>query len=234
MNIIITGAGKGIGFETARLLCTGNDNKVIALSRNIGALNKLAKQLSKDKIGGKFYPVSIDLNKRGCEKKLITFFTHHFKKIDILINNAGVLVNKPFDKLTSSDFDAMFSVNVKAPFFLIQALIPYFNKPAHIVNVSSMGGFQGSAKFSGLSLYSASKGALAILTECMAVELKDKKISVNCLALGSVRTEMLAKAFPGYSASVLPAEMAGFIVNFALNTHKVVNGKIIPVALSAP
>jgi NAD(P)-dependent dehydrogenase (short-subunit alcohol dehydrogenase family) len=97
-----------------------------------------------------------------------------------------------------------------------------------------MGGFQGSAKFKGLSLYSASKGALAILTECMAEEFKEKNINVNCLALGSVQTEMLAKAFPGYKAQSSPAEMAEFIANFALNAYKQINGKIIPVSASTP
>jgi NAD(P)-dependent dehydrogenase (short-subunit alcohol dehydrogenase family) len=128
----------------------------------------------------------------------------------------------------------MFSVNTKAPFLIVKALLPYFNKPSHIVNISSMGGFQGSVKFSGLSLYSASKGALAILTECLAEELKEKDIKVNCLALGSVQTEMLAEAFPGYKAQSGPAEMAEFIDNFALNAHRNMNGKIIPVSSTTP
>jgi len=234
MNIIITGAGKGIGFHTAEEFSRIKGNNVIALSRDISALKIIAKKFSEDKSCGNLYPVSIDLAKKGFEKELITFFTQHFKKIDILINNAGVLINKKIEKLTPADFDKMFSVNTKAPFFLVQSLLTYFNKPAHIVNISSMGGFQGSLKFPGLSVYSASKGALAILTECMAEELKEKKISVNCLAMGSVQTEMLEKAFPGYQAPVTSVEMACFIKDFALNGHKVVNGKIIPVSLSTP
>jgi len=83
-------------------------------------------------------------------------------------------------------------------------------------------------------LYAASKGALAILTECMAEELKGRNIKANCLALGAVQTEMLAEAFPGYEAPVKPNEMASFIKNFALNGHHVYNGKILPVSLSTP
>ncbi len=234
MNIIITGAGRGIGFETAHQFTIVKENNVIALSRNISELNKLASQFSKNKSCGKLFPVSIDLNKKGFEKALITFMLEHFKKVDILINNAGSLVNKRIEKLTANDFDLMFSVNAKAPFLLIQSLLPYFGQPSHIVNIGSMSGFQGSSKFPGLSLYSASKGAIGILTECLAGELKSKKISVNCLALGSVQTQMLAEAFPGYNAPVTPSGMAEFIVNFALSAHQVMNGKIVPVAFSTP
>jgi NAD(P)-dependent dehydrogenase (short-subunit alcohol dehydrogenase family) len=97
-----------------------------------------------------------------------------------------------------------------------------------------MGGFQGAAKFPGLSAYSSSKAALAGLTECLAEELKSKNISVNCLAIGAVQTEMLAKAFPGYKAPLKPNQMAEFICNFALTGHTYFNGKIIPVASTTP
>jgi len=97
-----------------------------------------------------------------------------------------------------------------------------------------MGGFQGSEKFKGLAGYSASKAALACLTECLAGELKANNIKANCLCLGSVQTSMLEQAFPGYQASVTAGEMAVFISNFAINAHKFINGKIIPVALTNP
>jgi NAD(P)-dependent dehydrogenase (short-subunit alcohol dehydrogenase family) len=105
---------------------------------------------------------------------------------------------------------------------------------SHIVNISSMGGFQGSSKYKGLSYYSASKSALACLTECLANEFSEYGISVNCLALGSVKTEMLDKAFPGYKAPVDAKEMAEFISDFALTGHKFFNGKILPVAVTNP
>ena len=126
------------------------------------------------------------------------------------------------------------NVNVKSIFRLVRDLLPIFNKGAHIVNISSMGGFQGSSKFPGLSLYSASKGALAILTECMAEEFKENKISANALALGAVQTDMLGAAFPGYKAPLAANEMAEFIYDFAINGQKYFNGKILPVSLSTP
>ena len=105
---------------------------------------------------------------------------------------------------------------------------------AHVVIIGSMGGLQGSKKFPGLSAYSAAKGALAILTECLAEEWKQVGISVNCLCLGAVNTEMLDEAFPGYKAPVNAADMARFIGDFALSAHDFMNGRILPVALSDP
>jgi NAD(P)-dependent dehydrogenase (short-subunit alcohol dehydrogenase family) len=154
--------------------------------------------------------------------------------INVLVNNAGTLIKKEFSEFSDNDFDEIFSVNVKSVFKLTRALLAYFNKPAHIVNISSMGGLQGTSKFQGLALYSASKAAVAVLSEVMAEEFKDRKISVNCLAFGAVQTEMLAQAFPGYTAPLKPEEMASFVANFALTGHHFFNGKILPVSLSTP
>ena len=104
----------------------------------------------------------------------------------------------------------------------------------HVINISSIGGVQGSVKFAGLSAYSSTKAALACLTECLAEEFKDLNISFNCLALGAVQTEMLEEAFPGYKAPLTAWEMAEFISKFSVNANKVMNGKIIPVSLSTP
>ena len=145
-------------------------------------------------------------------------------------------MNKAFQDISVSDFESIYRVNIQAPFFLTQQLLSHMGltKTAHIVNISSMGGFAGSVKFPGLSAYSSSKGALGILTECLAEELKEKNIKANCLCLGAVNTEMLKQAFPGYQAPVNPKQMAEFIGNFALQGHAYFNGKIIPVSLSTP
>ena len=175
-----------------------------------------------------------DLARQYPDDQLSDGIKVYFKEVDILINNAGLLINKPFVELDEKDFDAMFNINVRSVFRLSRLLLPLFNRNAHILNISSMGGVQGSAKFPGLSLYSSSKGALAILTECLAEELKDLDIKVNCLALGAVRTEMLEKAFPGYEAPLSAGEMGSYIADFALHGHKYFNGKILPVSVSTP
>lgn len=229
MDIIITGAGKGIGFELVRCFTKDEANRVLAVSRNVAALGTDDFAESKN-----LFLLSTDLTNESSMKQIVSFVEKNHFKPAILINNAGILVNKSFHALTSDDFDAMFDVNVKAPFLLVQTLLPFFAANAHIVNIGSMGGYQGSVKFPGLSLYSASKGALAILTESLAAELVDFQVRCNCLALGAAQTEMLSNAFPGYQAPVSAREMAGFIFDFACNSSKFINGKVIPVSVSTP
>ncbi len=229
MNIVVTGASRGIGFELTEHFVR-NGHNVVAISRNIAPLQALKAELERSAL----IPLSIDLEDPNSPDEIQAMVLRNFNLVDVLVNNAGLLINKPFRSLTNSDFDRMFEVNVKAPFRIIRALLDYFAPNSHILTIGSMGGFQGSAKFAGLSLYSASKGALAILTECLAEELKPEGIKVNCLALGAAQTEMLEEAFPGYKAQVSAEEMAGFIAWFALNGHRFFNSKILPVSISTP
>ena len=224
MNVVITGAGRGIGFAMTKSFLN-DGHHVVAISRNIEKLNAIDNS--------SLFPISFDLQSRDYSP-IVDKVSTAFKTVDVLINNAGALVAKPLLELLDEDFDVLFDVNVKAAFKMVRSLIPLMNKGSHIVNISSMGGFQGSTKFQGLSLYSAAKGALNVLTESMALELTDAKISVNALSLGAVQTEMLAAAFPGYIAPLKPSEMAAFIKDFALTGHCVFNGKILPVSLSIP
>ncbi len=232
MTILVTGASKGIGFEMIKLLSQNANTLVIAISRNIEPVTKLVNQKNTHSI----LPVKADITNANDQKKIIKTLKSLNLKVDVLINNAGEIVNKPFEKITSKELQSVYTTNVFGPFTLIQSLLPYFNKKskAHIVNISSMGGFQGSSKFPGLSAYSSSKSALSGLTECLAEELKPKNISVNCLAIGAVQTEMLSKAFPGYKAPLKANQMAEFICNFALTGHTYFNGKIIPVSSTTP
>lgn len=233
MNIVITGASSGVGLETARKLADNPGNRIIVIARSNMKIQALAGECNIRKQETVVQPVQFDLAK-GDIGTLVLQINRQLGKIDILINNAGALLNKPLGQITATEIDDVFNVNVKAPLLLTQALIPLLKPGSHVVNIGSMGGVQGSVKFPGLSVYSASKGALSVLTECLAAELADKKISVNCLAFGSVQTEMLEKAFPGYKAPVTAAEMGAFVADFAQNGHKYFNGKVLPVSLSTP
>jgi NAD(P)-dependent dehydrogenase (short-subunit alcohol dehydrogenase family) len=210
------------------------DNRIVGIARSVEKLKVLSDEINQNGNDENFFALPYDLGFPDIAEGLVPKILTLMPTIDILNNNAGLLINKPFELMTDMDFDELFKVNVKAPFILISSLLPFFNRNAHIVNVSSMGGLQGSAKFAGLSLYSASKGALAVLSECMAQEFVDRSISVNALALGAVQTEMLNQAFPGYTALLKSTEMATFIADFALNGHKYFNGKILPVSVSTP
>jgi NAD(P)-dependent dehydrogenase (short-subunit alcohol dehydrogenase family) len=234
MNIIITGASKGIGYELVKTLAKHKQNHIVAISRNGKALKDLAAECVRMYPDAKIIPYEFDLNQFEFYPFIIQRLETFIHKCDILVNNAGMLINKPFAKFDQAEFDATYNVNVKSPFFLIQALLPMLNKGAHVVNISSIGGVSGTKKFPGLAAYTSSKGALAILTEILAEELAEQEIKVNCLALGAVQTEMLAKAFPGYKAPLNPAQMATFVADFAINGHKYFNGKVLPVSLSVP
>jgi NAD(P)-dependent dehydrogenase (short-subunit alcohol dehydrogenase family) len=225
-TVVVTGASRGIGKEVCIKLAE-QGHKVLAISRNTETLTKLQTTSYYNLI-----PIELDishLSENGINKIL-----QQTEKIDFLLNNAAVLINKPFAETSLQEWKHVFDVNLFSTVQLIQELLPYFSRPAHIVNISSMGGFQGSAKFKGLSAYSASKAALANLTECLAEELRYESIYCNALALGAVQTEMLQEAFPEYTAPVNPVIMAEFITNFLLNSYKVMNGKIIPVSVSTP
>ena len=224
-NIIITGTSRGIGFELAQLFANNNYN-VLALSRNAEPLKKLAlKNIS---------TLSVDLSNDNDLQKITSFISENWKSVDIVIHNAGKLINKPFKELTTTDFLEVYKVNVFAVAELTRQLLPYLKKGSHVVNISSIGGVQGSMKFPGLAAYSSSKGALLTLTEMLAEEYKEEGISFNVLALGAVQTEMLEEAFPGYQAPVTSKDMAGYIYNFALTGNKFYNGKILEVSSTTP
>jgi NAD(P)-dependent dehydrogenase (short-subunit alcohol dehydrogenase family) len=234
MNIIISGASSGVGFEAVLELIGSGNHKVIALARSEDKLYKLQEIALALNPGCMLYTAKFDLVYDDYENALIPFVKEKMGSVDVLINNAGSLINKHFMELSQHDFVEMLQNNLLGHVNMIQSIVPLMTKKSHIVNIGSMGGFQGSQKFSGLSAYSASKAALHTLTECLAAELAEQEIAVNCLALGSVQTEMLEKAFPDYQSPVMAFEMGKYIADFALSGHKFFNGKIIPVAHSTP
>jgi len=224
-NIIVTGTSRGIGFELAQQFAD-EGHQVLALSRDENPIKSLKN--------GNISAFSFDISAESEFKKVEDFLNETWQNVDILINNAGKLVNKPFEQTSTEEFEKVYSVNVFGVARLIQSVLPFMKKGAHVLNVSSMGGVQGSAKFAGLAAYSSSKGAMTILSELLAEEYKDKGIAFNTLALGAVQTEMLEEAFPGYEAPVSASEMASYIKNFSLTGSKFYNGKILPVSASTP
>lgn len=229
MNIIVNGGTRGIGKEVVNYLAQDKSNQILVTGRNEKVLNSLSNRYRN------VHSLSIDMSVFDSQsEKFRETVSDHFKRVDILINVAGSLVKKEFLDMENDEARMMMETNFFGPASVIRILQPMMSAGSHIVNVSSMGGFQGSAKYKGLSYYSASKAAIACLTECLADEFAEYGITVNCLALGAVQTEMLDEAFPGYKAPVDAMQMAEFISNFALTGHKFFNGKILPVALSNP
>ena len=224
-NVIITGSSRGIGFELVNLFNQNNYN-VIALSRKTSSISKLNLN--------NVSTYSTDLSDSNSINKAVSFIKNKFNSVDILINNAGKLINKPFIETTKEDFISVYSVNVFGVAELVRLLLPSFSNTSHIINISSIGGIAGSSKFAGLSAYSSSKAALNVLTEMLYEEFKTSGPVINTLALGAVQTEMLEEAFPGYKAPLSSTEMANYIYDFSVNGHKYYNGKILPVSISNP
>ena len=167
-NIIITGTSSGIGFELVKIFSKKN-HRVLALSRN----NSKLRDLNLEGVH------AVDFNLNDHDYFEINQYIKSVKKIDVLINNAGYLVNKPFGQTTLEDFNLVYSTNIISVAMLIKNTIDYMEKGSNVLNISSIGGIQGSVKFSGLSAYSSSKGALNILTEMLAEEYKDQGIPVS-------------------------------------------------------
>jgi NAD(P)-dependent dehydrogenase (short-subunit alcohol dehydrogenase family) len=229
MNIVVNGGTRGIGREVVNYLSQDTSNQIIVTGRNEKALSCLSTRYK----NVKSFSLDMSLFDSQCEK-FREMVSDHFGRVDILVNIAGFLITKDFLDMANDEARLMMETNFFGPASLIRILKPIMPAGSHIVNITSMGGFQGSAKYKGLSYYSASKAALACLTECLANEFAEYGISVNCLALGAVQTEMLDEAFPGYKAPVDAKQMAKFISDFALNGHKFFNGKILPVAVGNP
>jgi NAD(P)-dependent dehydrogenase (short-subunit alcohol dehydrogenase family) len=234
MNIIITGASSGVGFEAVIELLTTGQHKIIALARSQDKLERLAEICLGLNPEAVIYPIVFDIVHDDYADLQQFINTNFDGRVDLLINNAGALINKPFVELLESDVVEMLQSNYLGHVRIIQSLYQFMPAGSHILNIGSMGGYQGSSKFAGLSAYSASKAALHTLTECLAQEFAEKGIAVNCLALGSAQTEMLEKAFPGYQSPIMAFEMGKYIADFALTGHKFFNGKVLPVALSTP
>ncbi len=223
-NIIITGTSRGIGFELA-LQFANAGHQVLAISR------KTPQALLENP---NITCLSVDLSKEDELVAVANFISQTWKKVDVIIHNAGSLINKPFAQTSQEDFENVYKVNVFGVANLTRICLPYLQKGSHVVSISSMGGIQGSMKFAGLSAYSSSKGAVITLSELLAEEYREQGIAFNVLALGAVNTEMLHEAFPGYEALTSAKEMADYIFNFALTGNKYHNGKIIQVSSSTP
>lgn len=224
-KVVITGTSRGIGFELAKLFAK-NGHQVLAISRNTKPLEVVNhKNIS---------VLSVDISKNTDVKKVTNFIEQNWKQVDILINNAGKLINKPFTELTSDDFLEVYKVNVFGVAEITKNLIPFLQKGSHVVTISSMGGIQGSMKFPGLAAYSSAKGAVITLSELLAEEYKQQEIAFNVLALGAVQTEMLEEAFPDYKAPLSATEMANYIHDFSLTGNKFYNGKVLEVSSSTP
>jgi NAD(P)-dependent dehydrogenase (short-subunit alcohol dehydrogenase family) len=223
-NVIITGTSRGIGYELALLFANAGHN-VLAISRTTPQTLADLPNVN---------CLSLDLTDETAADEVNNVIKSNWQNVDVVIHNAGAFLLKPFENITSNEFEYIYKVNVFGVAALNRVAIPFMKKRSHVVTISSMGGVQGTMKFSGLAAYSSSKGAVITLSELLAEEYKERGIAFNVLALGAVNTEMLHEAFPGYEAPLSAKQMADYIYNFALTGNTYFNGRVIQVSSTTP
>ncbi len=230
--IIVTGASRGVGRATAMALVRDHGRNVLALARDRNALLSLAQEAQGAQ--GTLETLELDLSASGADR--VVGDAVGARRVRGLVNNAGLLLKRDLGHWSAEDMLRLYHVNVVSPLLLVQRLTDRLagDPPGHVVNISSMGGVQGTSKFPGLLGYSASKGALVTVTECLAEELKDRGVRANCLCLGAVDTEMLREAFPGHRAPVSAEDIGSFVARFVLEGANLFNGKVLQVATSTP
>lgn len=228
-TVCITGTSKGLGFALVQAFLKQTDCKIAAVTGN---RNVLRKKLEGTESSDRVEVIEASITDESG-RNMIHAVLKKMPELKILIHNAGKLLFKPFAEITEAELKDIYNVNVFAPFLLTQTLLPIM-KNTHTIHISSVGGVDDSLKFPGLSAYSTSKAALNCLTQMLSEEFKDSENTFNCLAMGSVETEMFQSAFPGVSAASRPEEMASYIVSYAKRAPEVMRGKIISLSKSNP
>lgn len=236
-TVCITGCGRGLGYELIQSFLNDTNLHVTAVTRNGAILKeKLDSTLltSRESVwtGNRVTVIEADIS-TDIGRDTIYNELENLPELGYLIHNAGKLLFKPFKDIGEKELADIYTINVFAPFLLTQKLIPLMHS-THTISISSVGGVEGSMKFAGLSAYSTSKAALNCLTEMLSEEFKETANVFNCLALGSVDTEMFNAAFPGATASSTTKDMADYIVSFAVKAPKIMRGKIISLSVSNP
>lgn len=230
-TILISGGTSGIGRATV-LHFLQHGWQVVSWGRRDALIDTL--KVESEGLPGTLTAFTWDLASRDWDGFLQMLAAASIHRVDALINNAGYLVKKPFLELTAADINASYTINSIAPFELIQKVVPMMPKDSFILNVSTMGGVQGSVKFPELSAYASSKSAVISLSELLAVELEPMGIYVNALALGGVDTEMLQAAFPGIQVNTQPEDVAKYIFSWVTEHGNLFNGKTLQLSSSTP
>lgn len=226
IQVLVTGAGRGIGFD----LC----EELSALGCQVGAISRQSNLKFKSK---NVQHIHSDIaHPNEVASQIQSRFTDSDIHLRVLIHNAGVLINKPFEELNFKEISTMNEVNYLYPMYLTQELLPWLrlSKQAHVIYIGSMGGFQGSLKYPGLTVYGSTKASGAGLMEGLASEYKGTDLYFNALSLGAVQTDMLKEAFPSLRDSLDTRTIAKWISKFALGGFKVVNGQNLPITLGNP
>ena len=187
--VVITGASSGLGEATARHLSALGATVVLG-ARRLERIEALAKELAgQDGRAGQALAVQTDVTQSGQVKKLVEAAVAAYGRIDVMINNAGLMPHSPLERLKIDDWDRMIDVNLKGVLYGIAAALPYMQqqKSGHIINVSSVAGHKVRP---GSAVYAATKHAVRALSEGLRQEVKPYNIRTTVISPGAVATEL--------------------------------------------
>jgi NADP-dependent 3-hydroxy acid dehydrogenase YdfG len=220
--VVITGASSGLGEATARLL-SAQGARVVLGARRVERIQALADKLTSS--GGKALAVATDVTDRAQVKALVDAAVQTYGRIDVMINNAGLMPHSPLERLKIDDWDQMIDVNIKGVLYGIAAALPYMQqqKAGHIINVSSVAGHKIRA---GGVVYAATKHAVRALSEGLRMEVKPYNIRTTVISPGAVATELTNSITESdiatnmrqfYEEYAIPAESFARMVAFAIS-----------------
>lgn len=219
--IVITGASSGLGAASARFLSAQGASVVLGARRQ-DRIQSLADELAGS--GGKAIAMATDVTQYEQVKRLVDAAVHALGRIDVMINNAGLMPQAPLERLRIDEWDRMIDVNIKGVLYGIAAALPYMKqqKAGHIINVSSVAGHKVGP---GSAVYAATKHAVRALSEGLRQEVKPYNIRTTVISPGAVATELpnsvadpdtAARIRKFYAEVAIPAESFARAVAFAI------------------
>jgi NAD(P)-dependent dehydrogenase (short-subunit alcohol dehydrogenase family) len=189
LTAVVTGASSGIGRAIAEALAEAGAN-IVLVGRDASRLQETAALVQAR--GVEMEPVIVELTAEDAPQSIVDAAVKRFGGLNILVNCAGIFEPMPFDTQPLESFDRQMAVNVRVPFALTQAALPYLKPNGAVVNISSIAGYAG---FLQSAAYCASKGAIELMTRALGTELGPLGVRVNCVAPGNIRTPMNAHQF---------------------------------------
>jgi len=209
--VLITGAGRGIGRALAHAFA-GAGAKVALLGKTKKNLLEVQKELKES--GAPTVVLAVDVSDEGAVSRAVAAAEQQLGPVDVLVNNAGIFVMAPIEKLDTLAFDRTLAVNLRGPFLMCRALLPGMKsrRRGHIVNISSTAGRRG---FAGGGAYCASKFGLAGLTEAMRYEARASNVRVTCVYPSTVNTDLVKKAGMDFASerAIQPEDVANAVVS---------------------
>ncbi len=212
---LVTGSGTGIGREIAIELARQGADVVLHYAHSEAGSRTAVAEIQR--LGRRSTVIQADFRNLDAVRQLGQQALEFLGGIDCLVNNAGITMNRPFGEVTAEQFDTLYHVNVRSPFFLTQHLAPALEKSGgSVCNITSIHAYEGMPEH---AVYAGTKGAIVAYTRSLAIELAMRGVRVNALAPGSVVVENYHKAMPGYdessAASCIPAGFVGQPVDIA-------------------